>query len=87
MEIKKVLFIGKTTMANKDVDIKIYEVSNDNEIYYEWDYNPHLVDVNQIGPHLGGIMLGKTLKEILFHINMYKNDIHEIKEIISNPNF
>lgn len=53
MEIKKVLFIGKTTMANKDVDIKIYEVSNDNEIYYEWDYTPHLVDVNQIGPHLG----------------------------------
>lgn len=84
-----VLFEGKTTMGGRDVDLKIYRVDDeDGKIcYYEWDYNPHLVDVNQADVHVGGINMAETLEDLLFRINMYKNEIREIKEVKPNPYF
>ena len=84
-----VLFEGKTTMGGMDVDLKIYrENEEDGSLsYYGWDYNPHLVDVDQAGVHIGEINMGHNLEEILFRIEMYKNEIRKIKEVKSNPNF
>jgi len=84
-----VLFEGKTTMGGRNVDLRIYRVDDENGEfqYYEWDYNPHLVDKDQADVHIGGINLGHTLEEILFRINMYKDEIREIKAVKPNPDF
>ena len=76
-------------MGGMDVDLKIYRVDdeNGNFQYYEWDYNPHLVDKEQMDVHIGEINLGHTLEEILFRINIYKDEIKSIKQIVPNPNF
>ena len=54
-------------MGGSDVDFRIYKVNEDNGnfSYYQWDYNPHLVDINQMGVHIGDINFGHTLEEIL----------------------
>lgn len=84
-----VLFEGKTTMGGVDVDLRIYRNDDEQGIfkYYEWDYNPHLVDESQVDVHIGEINLGHTLEEILFRINMYKDEIRKIKVIKPNPDF
>ena len=84
-----VLFIGKTSMGGRDVDLKIFKVhAEDGEVlHYRWDYNPHLVDKEQIDVHLGEILLGKNLEEVLYKIDCYKKDIRTIKDVIDNPNF
>ena len=84
-----VLFEGKTTMGGKDVDLKICRVDDEKGKfqYYEWDYSPHLVDKDQADVHIGGINMAETLEDLLFRINMYKNEIREIKEIKPNPDF
>jgi hypothetical protein len=84
-----VIFEGKTTMGGMDVDLRIYKVNEDNGkfCYYQWDYNPHLVDKNQMGVHIGDINLGHTLEDILYQINSYKKEIREIKDIKPNNNF
>lgn len=84
---KILLFEGKTTMGGRDVDIKIYRVEDVDSTYYDWDYNPYLIDESQMDVHHGEINKGKDLEEILFHINMYKNEIRKIKEVKDNPNF
>ncbi len=84
---KTILFEGKTTMAGMDVALKIYRVEEYEQSYYEWDYNPHLVDENQMDVHYGDINKGKTLEELLSHINSYKNEIRKIKEIRPNKSF
>ena len=84
---KTLLFEGKTTMCGRDVDIKIYRVEDEDSKYYEWDYNPYLVDESQMDVHRGEINRGKDLEEILFRINSYKNEIRMIKEVKENPNF
>jgi len=85
---KTVLFEGKTTMGGMDVDLKIYRIDEEGtHSYYLWDYNPHLVDENQADVHIGEINLGHTLEEILFRINMYKDEIRKIKLIKPNPDF
>ncbi len=84
---KTVLFEGKTTMAGMDVALKIYRVDDEEQSYYEWDYNPHLVDENQKEVHNGEIKRGNTLEELLSHINSYKNEIRKIKEIRPNKSF
>lgn len=84
---KTVLFEGKTTMGGRDVDIKIYRVEDGDLKYYEWDYNPYLVDESQMDVHRGEINRGKDLEEILFRINSYKNEIRKIKEVKENPDY
>lgn len=88
--MRKVIFEGKTQVAQKWVDLKIYKVCDDvtkDFCYYEWDTNPYLVDKNQMGVHRGEINLGHTLEEILFRIEEYKNEIRDVKEVVANPNF
>lgn len=82
-----VLFEGKTAMGGRDVEIKIYRIEDNGVKYYEWDYNPHLVDKDQADVHLGEINIGSDLETILFRINMYKDEIREIKAVKPNPNF
>lgn len=84
-----VLFEGKTTMGGRDVDLKIYKVLDEEGkfCYYEWDYNPHLVDQDQADVHIGEINRGMDLETILFRINSYKNGIRTIKEVKPNPVF
>lgn len=84
---KILLFEGTTTMGGRDVDIKIYRVEDGDSTYYEWDYNPYLVDESQMDVHCGEITKGKDLEEILFRINTYKKEIRKIKEVKNNPNF
>lgn len=84
---KILLFEGTTTMGGRDVDIKIFRVEDGDSTYYEWDYNPYLVDESQMDVHRGEITKGKDLEEILFRINMYKKEIRKIKEVKYNPNF
>jgi hypothetical protein len=84
---KILLFEGKTTMGGRDVAIKIYRVEDVDSTYYEWDYNPYLVDESQMDVHLGEIKIGKDLEEIMFRINSYKNEIRKIKDVKENPNF
>lgn len=86
---KIVLFEGKTTMGGMDVDLKIYRVEDNKKefLYYEWDYNPYLVDENQADVHRGGINMADTLEDLLFRINMYKDEIRKIKKVVPNPNF
>ncbi|MBO5615093.1 MAG: hypothetical protein J5932_03085 [Prevotella sp.] len=84
---KVVLFEGKTTMGGMDVELKIFRVEEEGMKYYEWDYNPHLVDEGQADVHIGQINRGEDLETILFRINIYKNDIKKIKEVKPNPNF
>ena len=84
---KVVLFEGKTTMGGMDVELKIFRVEEEGMKYYEWDYNPHLVDEGQADVHIGQINGGEDLETILFRINIYKNDIKKIKEVKPNPNF
>ena len=76
-------------MGGMDVDLRIYRVDDENGEfqYYEWDYNPHLVDEDQTDVHIGEINLGHTLEEILFRINMYKDEIRKIKTVKANPGF
>lgn len=71
------------------MDLKIYRVDDEEGEfqYYEWDYNPHLVDKDQMDVHIGEINLGHTLEDILFRINMYKDEIREIKAVKPNPDF
>ena len=84
-----ILFEGKITMGGMDVDLRIYRVDDANGEFqfYQWDYNPHLVDEDQADVHIGEINLGHTLEEILFRINIYKNEIQMIKTIKANPIF
>ncbi len=70
-----------------DVALKIYRVDDEEQSYYGWDYNPHLVDESQMEVHNGEIKRGKTLEELLFRISLYKNEIRKIKEIRPNKNF
>jgi len=86
---KVVIFEGKTTMGGRDVDLKIYRVDDENGefLYYEWDYNPHLVDKDQGDVHIGEINHGQDLETILFRIGMYKDEIREIKRVVPNPDF
>ena len=75
-----VLFEGKTTMGGMDVELKISKVLDNEEkfCYYEWDYNPYLVDENQADVHRGGINMAETLEDLFFRINMYKDEIRKI---------
>lgn len=84
---KQLLFEGKTAMGGLDVEIKIYKVIDNEMKYYEWDYNPHLVDESQIDVHIGQINRGEDLETILYRINSYKNEITKIKAVKQNPNF
>lgn len=84
---RTILFEGKTTMGGMDVDIKIYKVQDEDMTYYEWDYNPHLVDESQMDVHIGEINRGEDLETILLRINSYKNEIMNIKVVKQNPNF
>lgn len=84
---KIVLFEGKTTFGDKEVDIKIYRVIDGEFKYYAWDYNPYVVDESQADVHIGEINLGKDLETILFRINSYKLEIRKIKAIKNNPDF
>lgn len=84
---RTVLFEGKTLMGGMDVEIKIYKIMDGNFSYYEWDYNPHLVDESQADVHIGEINRGMDLETIFFRINMYKDDIKKIKAIKDNPDF
>lgn len=88
--MRKVIFEGKTQVAQKWVDLKIYIVRDDvtdDTCYYEWDINPYLVDKSQMGVHRGGINIGHTLEDIFYRIDEYKNEIREIKEAVDNQNF
>ncbi|MBR5957511.1 MAG: hypothetical protein IKZ99_04030 [Salinivirgaceae bacterium] len=84
-----ILFEGKTTMGGRDVNLKIYRVEDEKGKFshYEWDYDPYLVDEDQADVHIGEINLGHTLEDILYKINMYKDDIHKIKAIKPNSHF
>lgn len=84
---RTVLFEGKTLMGGMDVEIKIYKIMDGNFSYYEWDYNPHLVDESQADVHIGEINRGMDLETIFFRINMHKDDIKKIKAIKDNPDF
>ncbi len=84
---KVVLFEGKTTIGGMEVELKIFRVVEGETKYYEWDYNPHLVDVNQVDVHVGEINRGDTLEDILYRINMYKQEIRKIKEIRPQTGF
>lgn len=84
---KTLIFEGKTAMGGRDVDIKIYRVEEGDSKYYEWDYNPYLVDESQMDVHHGEINMGRDLEEILYRINSYKNEIRKIKEVKENPDF
>lgn len=84
---RTVLFEGKTLMGGMDVEIKIYKFMDGEYSYYEWDYNPHLVDESQADVHIGEINRGMDLETIFFRINMYKDDIKKIKAIKDNPDF
>lgn len=84
---KHILFEGKTSIGGMDVDIKIYKVNDDDLIYYEWDYNPHLVDKSQINVHIGGINRGDDLETIFSRIRLYKSEIKKINKIVANPDF
>lgn len=84
---KMVLFEGKTTMGGMDVDLKIFRIEEGDAKYYEWDYNPHLVAEGQADVHIGEFNRADTLEDILFRINMYKDEIRKIKEIRPQPNF
>ena len=61
-KMKQVLFEGKTIIADRIVDIKIYKVDG----YYEWDYNPHLKDKSQIDFHIGEIMRAQSFRRAIF---------------------
>ena len=76
-------------MGGMDVDLKIYRVDDEEGkfCYYEWDYNPHLVDEDQADVHIGGINMAETLEDLLFRINMYKDEIRKIKKVVSNTEF
>ena len=84
-----VLFEGKTTMGGRDVNLKIYRVNDENGKlkHYEWDYDPYLVDEEQADVHIGGINLSDNLEDILFKINMYKDEIRKIKATKPNLHF
>lgn len=84
---RTVLFEGKTLMGGMDVEIKIYKIMDGNFSYYEWDYNPHLVDESQVDVHIGEINRGMDLETIFFRINMYKDDIKKIQAIKDNLDF
>lgn len=81
------MFEGKTTMCGMDVELKIFRIEDGDVKYYEWDYNPHLVAEGQADVHIGDINRADTLEDILFRINMYKDEICKIKEIRPQPNF
>ena len=84
-----VLFIGKTNMGGRDVDLKIFSVRDEagNVLHYRWDYSPYLIDKGQVDVHRGEIFLGKNLDEILYNIDNYKKEIRTIEKEIDNPDF
>lgn len=85
---RQILFEGKTAMGGRDVDLKIYKVKDEEGCeYYEWDYNPYLVDENQMDVHIGEIMRADTLEHLFCRLNSYKSDIRKIKEVRTNSNF
>lgn len=84
---KVLIFEGKTTFCGQDVDLKIYRIEDEDDKYYEWDYNPYVVDENQADVHKGGINRALDLDTLLFSINEYKNEIRKIKEVKPNINF
>lgn len=81
------IFEGKTTFGGQDVDLKIYRIEDEDGKYYEWDYNPYVVDETQADVHKGEINRALDLDTLFFRINEYKNEIRKIKEIKANINF
>lgn len=65
-------------MGGMDVELKIYRVDDEEGkfCYYEWDYNPHLVDGDQADVHRGGINMADNLEDLLFRIK----EIRKIKK-------
>lgn len=84
---KVLLFEGKTTFGSQDVDLKIYRIDDEDGKYYEWDYNPYVVDESQADVHKGQINRAQDLETLLFRINEYKGEIRKIKEVKINVNF
>ena len=83
---KVLIFEGKTNFGGQDVDLKIYRIEDEDGKYYEWDYNPYVVDEHQADVHKGQINRGQDLETLLFRINEYKNEIRKIKEVKINVN-
>ena len=85
---KEILLEGTTVICGETVDFKVTRNTGDDvKTHYEWDINPYLVDVNQMGPHRGEVNRGVTLDELYYRFNQYRNEIKVIREKVPNPNF
>lgn len=86
--MKKEIFKGKTTICGQDFDLKFYKVDDEDvKPHYEWEVNPCPVDVNQADKHHGEINKAETLEELLFRLDEFKKEIHQIKRVENNPHF
>lgn len=87
--MKKILFEGKVTLADKLVDFRIYKNEEEDTIpYYSYETNPQLRNADQLNFHIGETTRARTLEDLLHRFTYtYKTEFTKIVEERINPNF
>lgn len=87
---KHVLFEGKVTLANREVDFRIFKEYDEegNFLYYSYATNPQLRDKGQMSFHDGQTLRAADLETLLYRFkNVYKTEFSKIVEERENPNY
>lgn len=87
--MKKILFEGKVTLADKLVDFRIYKNKEEGTtLYYSYETNPQLLNAGQLDFHTGATTRATTLEDLLYRFTyIYKQEFTEIVKVRENPNF
>ena len=87
--MKKILFAGKVTLADKLVDFRIYKNEEEGTTpYYSYETNPQLLNAGQLDFHTGATTRATTLEDLLHQFTyIYKQEFTKIVKHRENPNF
>lgn len=84
---KIILFEGKVTLAGKLVDFRIYKNEEDGFMYYSYEVNPEVKDVNQADYHRGETLRANTIEDLFFRFKQFQGEFKEINGMRFNELF
>ena len=84
---RTILFEGKVIIAGLLVDFRIYKNEDEGMVYYSFEINPELKDVNQADYHRGEIQRAKDLETLLFSFKEFQKEFTQIDAVRFNSEF
>ena len=84
---KNILFEGKVIIAGQMVDFRIYKIEDGGMIYYTYEIEPELRDVNQVDFPRGESQMAHDLESLFCRFRIFQGQFKQIVETRPNVNY